>query len=154
MLGGIEDLDHLVFDKRSIDKYIDLVLSYYELNKVTTEVHIDTLVLLYKITGDDKVFNVLFKVHLGLLIKITKNIYQKYYKFLYYEDYYDMMAMVFGEFYRRTLYYKIPPIAPFSKYIKSYIMKWLNTYTKIIVKKNNRYVLECDREVEIDKLTY
>lgn len=142
------------FDKRTSNLYAEYVISYYQEYRLTTEVHIDTLILLYRFTGNEVIFNILFELHYGLLLKITRMTFNRYRSYLYSEDYNDMLAMVFGEFYRRVLHYDIPPKAPFSKYVKLYIRRWLNTYTKIIVKKNNRFILDCDREVNHDKFAH
>jgi len=138
------------FDKKVVDTYIELVVSYYRVHNQTTEIHIDSLLVLYRFTGSDKLFNVIFDTHHGLLIKLTRTICFKYGQYLYDEDYNELLSMCYGEFYRRTLYYSIPPQAPFSKYVKLYLKRWLNTYTKVIVKKNNRIILNCDRELEFD----
>ena len=130
--------------KINTDNYIKLVNCFYNDNGFTTEIQINTLVLLYRITTEDKIFAILFKTHLALLNKISQEIFNKYKQHLYDEDLNDIKSMVYEEFIRRVYFYKIPPVAPFSKYIKLYLQKWCNTYVKIMVKKNQRCTLQCD----------
>jgi len=137
---------HIRSNKLIVNNYISFIEEYYKKHKRTSEIHVDSLILIYNLTKNEKIFNWILKVHRGLLIKITRFTYNKYKTFLYKEDYNEMLSMVMGEFYRRILFYEIPPRAPFSKYVKLYIRRWLNSYTKLIVKKNNRFVLECDKE--------
>ncbi len=136
--------------KLSEDQYVGMVGEYYSKYKKTTEVHIDTLILIYKLTDSKKSFDLIFKCHYFLLMKIVKNKYERYKGHLYQEDFKELQHMVFGEFFRRVMFYKIPPEAPFSKYVKLYLKNWLNTYTKIIVNKNKRFVLFVDWREEIE----
>ena len=124
--------------------YAGLVKKHYTENKSTSPTHIDALVILYKLTREQKVFNLIFECHYFLLLKILREKYNKFRGFLYDEDYDDLRQMLCGEFFRRILYYKLPPEAPFSKYIKLYLRRWINTYVKLQVDKNKRFVLFVD----------
>lgn len=118
--------------------YVRMVDAYYEKTGRTTEVQIDTLVILYRITYSEIIFNRLFRFHYKLLNML---VYQKFRKFsilLSEEDLDDLISMSYGEFYRRVMYYTIPPEAPFSKYIKLYMRQWLNAYASLMADKNKR----------------
>ena len=123
---------------QAYNKYCDMVEEYYSSYNRTEEIHIDVIILIYKKIGSRKAFNLLFKLHKPLLLKITRNIFNKYKKYLMEEDLYELQSMVFCEFYRRVLYYTIPPRAPFSKYIKLYLRQWANAYIKPMVRYQNR----------------
>ena len=125
-------------------EYVEFLKSYYKETKKTSPIHIDTLIMMYKITSSQIIFLSIFYCHYFLLIKILREGYNRYRGFLYEEDYNDLRQRLYIEFFRRILFYKFPPDAPFSKYIKMYLRKWLNTYTKLLVDKNKRFVLASD----------
>ncbi len=127
-----------------IELYVRLIESFYAENHKSLVNQVDTLILLFKITYDQKVFELLLKCHKYLLSNILNGAFHRYKKHLYKEDYEELQQMLYGEFFRRILYYKFPPEAPFSSYIKMYLSKWLNTYIKIMCKKNNRTILFID----------
>lgn len=118
--------------------YVHMVDDYYKEYGVTTEIHIDTLVVIYRITGSDIVFGRLFRFHYKLLNRLIYNTYHKYSVLLDNEDLEDLQSMAYFEFYRRIRYYMIPPEAPFSKYVKLYMRQWLNAYAKLMADKNKR----------------
>lgn len=121
---------------QSARMYLAFVVDWYAKYHSTTEQQVDTLLVLYYTTGDDRVYSYLFKLHEKLLIKLAKNSYHKYESYLDEDDYEDVYLLVQGEFMRRIQYYKFPSVAPFSKYIKLYIKQWINSYTKLIVRRN------------------
>jgi hypothetical protein len=127
-----------------VEAYVSLVKAYFEANKKTSTVQVDTLILLFRITWNQHVFELLLTLHKFLLDKILNVAYNKYRGSLYKEDYLELSQMLRGEFFRRVLYYKFPPVAPFSSYVKGYLAKWLNTYVKIMAKKNSRTILFVD----------
>lgn len=129
-----------------VDFYVRQARSYYMENKQTSPTHVDTLILLYRLTENQKAFELLLDCHYFLLMKILRELYNKYRGFLYEEDYNELRQKLYLEFFRRVLFYKIPPEAPFSKYVKLYLKRWLNTYIKITVDKNKRVVLWIDWE--------
>lgn len=144
---------------QDVNLYISKIEEFYIKNKYTTEIQVDTLVLIYKFSNNGRAFNLLFKTHKKLLDKISYEFFNKYRNYLYEDDIGDIQSIVYGEFVRRICFYKFPPVAPFSKYIKLYLRKWCNSYVKLIVGKNNRYILYCDADlggmnIEIDEFTY
>jgi hypothetical protein len=116
--------------------YLSFVIDWYDKYNHTTEQQIDTLLVLYYTTGDDRIYSYLFKLHEKLLIKLAKDSYHKYESYLDEDDYEDVYLLVQGEFMRRIQFYKFPSIAPFPKYVKLYIKQWINSYTKLIVRRN------------------
>lgn len=127
------------------ENYLSLVSKYYDQNLSTTVVQIEAVLLIFKMTNDQKAFKILFLTHRYLLNKILKESFNKYKKHLYAEDFYELESMISEEFYRRILFCKMPTVAPFHAYIKLYMSKWANTYAKLIVKKNDGLILDCDR---------
>ncbi len=142
-------------NKESARMYLSFVVDWYNIHHHTTEQQVDTLLILYYSTNDDRIYSFLFKLHEKLLIKLAKDSYHKYETFLDEDDYEDIYLLVQGEFMRRIQYYKFPSIAPFPKYIKLYIKQWINSYTKLIIKRNTKtisftqygFYKESDRDV-------
>ena len=130
-----------------LDHYVQLLKQHYAENKCTSPIQIDSLVLLYRISRSQKVFSLLFECHKKLLHSIIRDRFNYYKGNLYNEDYYELQGIVYIEFYRRVLFYKIPPEAPFSKYIKLFLKKWTNTYTKLMVNKNKKTLFLSDINV-------
>lgn len=128
--------------------YIKKIERYYSVNNRTSPVHVDSLIMIYRITGNQMAFTLLFKCHKNLLYNLVKEKFDMYSRYLYNDDLEDLLAITYVEFYRRVLAYNIPPQAPFSKYIKLYIRRWINTYTKLLVKKRRREILNCDYYLE------
>ena len=122
------------------NNYIKLVGEYFEKNGKTTEIQVDTLVFIYRYHKNEKAFNMLFVCHKKLLHSICFDRYQKYRWHLHSDDLDEIKSIVYCEFYRRVTKYKIPPEAPFSKYVKLYMKKWTNVYVKLMVKKRDRFV--------------
>ncbi len=140
MKGVYLDLVQQVSEADALD-YTKLLSDYYEKHGVTSEIQIDSLVLMYKLTHNDIIFDLIHECHKFLLRKIASTYYQKYKQYLTNADYDDIYWMIVAEVNRRTYYYLIPPEAPFSKYIKLYMKNWTNAYTKLMAKKNERYIL-------------
>lgn len=126
--------------------YIRDVDIYYKQYGVTTEVQIDTIVLLYRITNSEVVLGRLFRFHYKLLNRLVYSTYKKYSVLLNEEDLEDLQSMAYYEFYRRVMHYMIPPEAPFSKYIKLYMKQWLNAYAKLMADKNKRRI-DLDKKI-------
>lgn len=118
--------------------YIRMTDAYYEEYGRMTEIQIDTLVILYRITHNEMVFNRIFQFHYKLLNILVYQKFRKFKKRLNEEDLNDLTCMAYGEFYRRVMYYAIPQIAPFSKYIKLYLRQWLNEYAGAMADRNKR----------------
>jgi hypothetical protein len=133
----------------SENTYAGFVERFYKENNQTTEVHVDSLVLLYKLTRSDRVFDILFKCHRILLKTIAHKTYNNYRRHLIADDADELESMIYGEFFRRVMYYKIPPEAPFSGWVKSYLTKWANSYIKGMVRDRMRYQLGCDSRDDI-----
>ena len=123
---------------QEFDTYINMLETIYKDSGVTTEIQIDTLVYIFKLTGDRRAFNLLFNCHEFLLRKLVSTAYNKYKRHLHSDAYEEIWAMASEEFYRRILFYKLPPEAPFSKYVKLYLKQWLNAYTKLMAKHHDR----------------
>ena len=136
----IMGLDQQVYEV-SGQYYIRELKSYYKKYKQTSEIQIDTLIIIYRTTKDEEAFALLLKCHEFLLRKLVSNAYNIYKQYLYTEDYNELYAMALEEFVRRVLFYKIPPEAPFSKYIKLYMKKWLYAYAGLMSKLNNKFYL-------------
>jgi len=124
----------------NVKNYLILLKEYHKKNKQTTETHVDTLILLYREDKRQSIFNAIFLFHDGLLRKLCDRIFKQYENHLYDSDFDDILSLCYGEFHRRIFHYEYPPRAPFSKYVKLYMKKWLNTYTKIIVRGNDKHV--------------
>ena len=137
-LGETTDLGHLV---SSVSQYIAKVKQYASAHGGTTEIQVDTLVYAYRITGSHEAFALLFQLHEKLLHKLVNEQYNRYKRHLTTDDNQELFLMASEEFYRRVLFYEIPSTAPFSKYIKLYIGKWLRSYVKLMYVKADRYVL-------------
>lgn len=135
-------------DESDIDVqyYVDMVNGFYDQNRKTTEIHIDSIVLMYRITLDERLFDLLFEFHRYLLQGIIAGRYNKYRRHLLNDDINEIRSLVYGEFFQCVFKYKIPPEAPFSKYIKLYLLKWSNVYTKRMARRRSQYILDCDRE--------
>lgn len=58
--------------------------------------------------------------------------------------------MLYEEFYRRVLFYEIPPRSPFSKYVKDYLGQWANVYVKLMARKRMKYTLDCERGIDVE----
>lgn len=138
----MENVGYVDLDQRgnNFSKYVEAVNYYYKINGCTSEVQIDTLVLIYRQSRHNGSFNMLFNCHKKLLNSICFDRYIKYRRHLHSDDLDEIQSMVYGEFYRRVMAYKIPPEAPFSKYIKLYLKKWSNAYIKLMVKKRDRFI--------------
>lgn len=134
-----KDLDRQVC--KGCINYIKLLSDYFDENGVTTIIQVDSLIVMYLITKDDRIFSLLLKLHNVLLMSIVNLTYIKYRKYLILEDIDDMQGMIYEEFYRRVRFYRLPPDASFSGYVKYNLTKWMNVYTKLMVKKNKKYVL-------------
>lgn len=128
----------------NMELYVRFVERFFSENNRTTPIQIESIVIIYKLTGSQRAFEILYKSHSFLLIKIVRATFNKYNTYLYDEDYVDLLCMSNEEFFRRTLFFKIPAEAPFSGYISLYMKKWLNVYCKLIVKRNRSHILECD----------
>lgn len=139
-------LDHQVDKKlnRELEDYVKRIRAYYRKNKCTSPVHIDSLIIIYRLTDSQMAFNLLFECHKFLLLKIVRERFELYKSYLIEADMEDLLSMAYGEFVRRVQYYQIPPQAPFSKYIKLYLKKWVNVYIKLMINKRNKEVLDCD----------
>ena len=136
----IKVLALLESDVQSARMYLAFVVDWYAKYHYTTEQQVDTLLVFYYTTGDDRVYAYLFKLHEKLLIKLAKNSYHKYESYLDEDDYEDIYLLVQGEFMRRIHHYKFPSVAPFPKYIKLYIKLWINSYTKLMVRSNTKTI--------------
>lgn len=136
-----EDIADLVHQECNGTAYCRMVKQYYKDHGQTTPVQIDTVLVVYLITREKQAFDLLFCTHESLLNKIVIDTFNKYKSYLLDDDMNEMRSMIYEEFYRRVLFYRIPPDASFSGYVKFYLKKWLNVYTKIIVKKNQKTVL-------------
>ena len=82
----IKGLGHLVCNKKDINFYVSKIEQYYRDYETTTEIQVDSLVLIYKLTGDDRIFSLLFKCHEFLLRKIVSSAYQKWKRHLKSEE--------------------------------------------------------------------
>jgi hypothetical protein len=136
--------------KELIDYYYGQVTAHFRIYGKTSETQIDSLILIYKLTKNDRIFSLIFQLHKKLLIGISYKTYNKYKTYLYEEDLYDLQSMMFNEFYRRVMFYSIPPQAPFSKWVKMYITKWSNSYIKLTVKHNQKFIHMNDAPKEND----
>ena len=127
-------VDTRVLDQQvsNCNQYADLVSAYFIDNGKTSEIHIDSLVFFYRIYRNERIFRVLFYTHKKLIDSICTDRYNKYRRHLYSDDLDEIKSMAYEEFYRRVMFYKIPPDAPFSKYIKLYLKKWTNAYIKLM----------------------
>ena len=127
-------------------RYEKKLRQYWLDNNVTTELQVDTLIILYRVTNNNRLFELLLDLHTNMLSMLIDKFYKKYESVLIPEDKHDMRNMVYAEFYRRVMHYDIPPRAPFPKYIKLWFKKWLNVYTKNMGNKNKVYYLVGDRQ--------
>lgn len=134
------------FDNTNVKKILELIKQHYEKHGKTTNIQIDVLVILFRVTESNRVFNLLFILHCKLLMSIVHGRFFAYQDHLYEEDIIDMTGMINEEFVRRVRFYKIPSETPFSGYCKDYLKKWLNRYTQLIVDKNMKYILKGDIE--------
>lgn len=128
---------------QDIKEYLKQLKDYWVAHEGTTELHIDTLVFLYHQTeGRDreKVFDMIYFLHQRLIGKLVQNVCGQYASHLNSDDEQDVYSLCLAEFARRLNFYEFPPKAPFPKYVKLYMRQWLNTYTKAIAKKNDKYV--------------
>lgn len=137
-----------VFDFSNLKFILNAIKDDYRKTGKTTNIQIDVLVILFRITENKRVFDLLYLLHQRLLHSIVNDRYNYYKNHLYEEDSYDMEGMLNEEFVRRVRFYKIPSETPFSGYCKDYLKKWLNRYTQLIVDKNVRYVLKSDMDGE------
>lgn len=133
-------LDHLDNDIKAGRLYLSLLKDWYKSKRSTTEQQVDVLILYYWQTADNRIYSFIFKLHEKLLIKLSRNSFNKYKTYLIDDDYDDIFLLVQGEFIRRVEKYKYPPEAPFPRYIKLYIKQWINVYTKLMVNKNKKTI--------------
>ena len=141
--GVVLDLAHL--ENRRIIEYVNKVRVYWEEHGQTTELQVDTLIVLFRLTEDNRIFVLLFDLHKKLLLSILNSKYKKYEAVLLLEDKNDLFNMATLEFYRRIMFYKIPPEAPFPRYVKLWFKQWLNVYAKSQGNKNKPYLLVGDK---------
>lgn len=135
-----------VFDYSNIKIILNAIKKDFEKGGRTTNIQVDVLVVLFRVTGQDRVFDLLFILHHRLLLSIVNSRYLKYKTNLYEEDFNDMLGMISEEFVRRVRFYKIPSETPFSGYCKDYLKKWLNRYTQLMVDKNVKCILKADMD--------
>lgn len=137
----------------NVNDYLKLVWSYFNKYNESSVIQVDSLLLLYKMTHDERTFALIFKVHKIMMNYIVKKKFFQYKSNLFPDDLIDLQCMAYEEFYRRVLFYETPPRSPFSKYVKDYLTQWVNAYIKLMCKKNSKIVLNCDSEKEIDNDT-
>ncbi len=134
------------FDFSNIRFILDSIKEDFKKTGKTTNIQVDVLVILFRITENQRIFNLLYLLHQRLLYSIIIGRFNYYKSYLYEEDSYDMQGMLNEEFVRRVRFYKIPSETPFSGYCKNYLKKWLNRYTQLIIDKNIKCILTADMD--------
>lgn len=134
------------FDFSNIKFILDSIKEDFKKTGKTTNIQVDVLVILFRITENQRVFNLLYLLHQRLLYSIIISRFNYYKSYLYEEDLYDMQGMLNEEFVRRVRFYKIPSETPFSGYCKDYLKKWLNRYIQLIIDKNIKCILTADMD--------
>lgn len=128
---------------KKIDEYLKELEKYLDKNKGhATESHIDTLIILYRVSGYDRPFEKILNLHKNLLKMLIQKAYTKH-KGILKNDEETMLVNSYFELFRRVLYYN-PKTAPFSKWFKIYMKLWIRGYLTEEAKQRNRLVLESD----------
>lgn len=132
--------------KENIDMYYQEALKIYKDNcdydkGNYPEPVIDTLIVLYKMTRQEKIFNLIYNSYRYLIKSIADKLYRKYN--MDSDIFYDAYNEGANKFYKLILKYQLGQ-APFCSYVKTNMYLWLADYYSRLHNKNEKEKRYCN----------